>query len=93
MSDIDDLADALKAWALGPDWKRTATANPLTASGSRVDPDHWFPVPDAVRRRAGHPTITVYNNREWVAAVIVTPTGKNPTVLVPKGVRVIEVQE
>lgn len=93
MSDIDRLVVALKAWANGPDWRQTAQSGLLSANGGRMDPDEWYPVPPAVRAREGNPAIGVFVDRQHAATVTCSPSGRNVTVFVPKGTKVIEVEQ
>ena len=90
--DLEGLADVLRRWAGGPDWRRSATAWPLAATGGTNKADDWYglKVP-ALARRDGHPAVTVHNNREWAASVIASPSGKSIVVAVPRGTTVVEV--
>lgn len=85
------IIDAVRTTALGPDYKMQASSYPLSAVGGHVNRNHWYPCPAPISRRGGHPSITVYNNREHAATVVSSPSGKKTTVFVEDGVEVIRV--
>ena len=98
----DDLTtaiiDTVRKHALGPDYRRTATAYPLSAYGSSAGPDDFYNTTahKVTARWDGRPVITVrqmekYGGDDWTASVYVDGKGK-ATVLVPKGTKVIEVE-
>ena len=95
MSDLDDLADALRSWANGPDWRAGARCGPLSARGETNEAEYWEGRPALkARRRAGHPMITVHSNRtDWVASVIASPHGRHTIVVVPRGTEIVEVDQ
>ena len=90
----DVIIDAVRRHALSPLWRQATTAYPLHAMGGENTASDWWKTDNAHgKRREGHPVITVKHNNSWAASVITSPTGKNTTVYVPKGTKVIEVQE
>ena len=98
MSDSDDLTraiiDTVRRHALGPDWRDTTTAYPLSAYGSKAGTDDFWNTTahKTTSRWAGRPVITVRHGNDWVGSVY-TDKRDNVTVLVPKGTKVIEVED
>lgn len=89
------IIEAVRVKALGPDWRQTATAYPLRAIGALNESGDWWgdrgPGVASARRREAAPTINVYDEGGWLAAIMVSPTGRNPTVYVRTGVKIMEV--
>ena len=92
------IIDTVRKHAFGPDYKSTATAYPLYAYGSSADHDDFYNTTafKVTSRWKGRSVITVrqmekYGGDDWTASVYVDGKGK-ATVLVPKGTKVIEVQ-
>lgn len=89
---LDDvISDAVRKWALGPDWRNTASAWPLTAVGGENAPQHWPKNKTLARRKANVITVRK-NSQDWAASIFCDSKGK-VTVAVPKGTPVVEVDE
>lgn len=88
------IIEAVREYALGPNWDEYASSFPLSASGGKVNPDDWWPkIPPKIRARHGNPEISVELDREVIATVICSPKGKNPIVVVSPGVEVLVLDE
>lgn len=89
------MVDAARKAALGPEWQNTATAWPLMARSYMNKSDYWWDVPNSKRAKArdGAPTIQVELNHNFLAAIMVSKTGKNPVLFVSPDVEVIVLED
>lgn len=91
---VTAIVDTIRKEALGPDWKKAATAYPLSAYGGWNDPDHWWGTSaKRAKSRVGNPTITVRNGGDWVASVMTSKGGKNAIIFVDEDVEVVVVKD